>query len=101
MILEPYLLVAASLFCIGLYGILTSRNVVRVLMSLELMLNGVNLNFVTFSSFLDPYELKVQVFAIFVMAIAAAEAAIGLAIVLAIYRNRDSVDLEEFNILKW
>jgi len=101
MILEPYLLVAASLFCIGLYGILTSRNVVRVLMSLELMLNGVNLNFVTFSNFLDPYEIKGQVFAIFVMAIAAAEAAIGLAIVLAIYRNRDSVDLEEFNLLKW
>nr|YP_010231251.1 subunit 4L of NADH-plastoquinoneoxidoreductase [Nephroselmis pyriformis]QSV37320.1 subunit 4L of NADH-plastoquinoneoxidoreductase [Nephroselmis pyriformis] len=101
MILEAYLLLAAGLFCLGLYGILTSRNVVRVLMSLELMLNGVNINFVAFSSFLDPYDLKGQVFAIFVMAIAAAEAAIGLAIVLAIYRNRQSVDLEEFNLLKW
>ena len=100
MILEPYLLVAASLFCIGLYGILTSRNVVRVLMSLELMLNGVNLNFVTFSSFLDPYELKGQVFAIFVMAIAAAEAAIGLAIIVVYYRNSSTIRVEEINSLK-
>jgi NAD(P)H-quinone oxidoreductase subunit 4L len=101
MTLEPYLLLAAILFCLGFYGILTSRNVVRVLMSLELMLNGVNLNFAAFSSFLDPYEIKGQVFAVFVMALAAAEAAIGLSIVLAIYRNRESVDLEEFNLLKW
>jgi NAD(P)H-quinone oxidoreductase subunit 4L len=101
MILQNTLFLAACLFVLGLYGVMTSRNIVRVLMSLELLLNGVNLNFVTFSSFLDPHEIKGQVFALFIMALAAAEAAIGLALLLAIVRRKGSVDLEDFNLLKW
>jgi NAD(P)H-quinone oxidoreductase subunit 4L len=99
--LQYFLIVAAALFCIGIYGLINSRNAVRVLMSVELMLNAVNLNLMAFSDFLDPLDVKGQVFTIFVIAIAAAEAAIGLAIVLAIYRNRDTVDMEQFNLLKW
>ena len=99
--LQYFLIVAAALFCIGVYGLINSRNAVRVLMSVELMLNAVNLNFMAFSNFLDPLDVKGQVFTVFVIAIAAAEAAIGLAIVLAIYRNRDTVDMEQFNLLKW
>lgn len=99
--LEYYLLVAAALFCIGIYGLITSRNAVRVLMSIELLLNAVNLNLMGFSNYLDPANIKGQVFTVFVIAIAAAEAAVGLAIVLTIYRNRDTVDMEAFNLLKW
>ena len=99
--LEYFLLVAAALFCIGVYGLVTSRNVIRVLMSIELMLNAVNLNLMAFSNYLDPVGINGQVFAVFVISIAAAEAAVGLAIVLSIYRNRDTVDMEQFNLLKW
>ncbi len=99
--LEYFLLLAAALFCIGIYGLITSRNAVRVLMSIELLLNAVNLNLMAFSNFLDSANLKGQVFTVFVITVAAAEAAVGLAIVLAIYRNRDTVDMEEFNLLKW
>jgi len=70
-------------------------------MSIELMLNAVNLNLIGFSNFMDPIGIKGQVFAIFVITVAAAEAAVGLAIVLAIYRNRDTVDMEQFNLLRW
>nr|YP_010933335.1 subunit 4L of NADH-plastoquinone oxidoreductase [Streptofilum capillatum]YP_010933353.1 subunit 4L of NADH-plastoquinone oxidoreductase [Streptofilum capillatum]WKT08668.1 subunit 4L of NADH-plastoquinone oxidoreductase [Streptofilum sp. BC4-VF8pt]WKT08767.1 subunit 4L of NADH-plastoquinone oxidoreductase [Streptofilum sp. ZNP2-VF4pt]WKT08569.1 subunit 4L of NADH-plastoquinone oxidoreductase [Streptofilum capillatum]WKT08570.1 subunit 4L of NADH-plastoquinone oxidoreductase [Streptofilum ca len=99
--LEDILILSAFLFCMGLYGLITSKNVVRALMCLELLLNSVNLNFIGFSAFMDPLEIKGQVLVVFVMTIAAAEAAIGLALVLAIYRNRDSVNLEQFNLLKW
>lgn len=99
--LEYFLLLAAALFCIGIYGLITSRNAVRVLMSVELLLNAVNLNLMGFSNYLDPSGIKGQVFAVFVITIAAAEAAVGLAIVLAIYRNRDTIDMERFNLLKW
>jgi len=99
--LQYFLLIAAALFCIGVFGLVTSRNAVRVLMSIELMLNAVNLNLMAFSNYVDPKEIKGQVFATFIIAIAAAEAAVGLAIVLAIYRNRDTVDMEQFNLLKW
>jgi NAD(P)H-quinone oxidoreductase subunit 4L len=99
--LEFFLLVAAALFCIGIFGLVTSRNAIRVLMSIELLLNSVNLNLMAFSNYLDSQEVKGQVFAVFVIAIAAAEAAVGLAIVLAIYRNRDTIDMEQFNLLKW
>ncbi|MEM6503499.1 MAG: NADH-quinone oxidoreductase subunit NuoK [Cyanobacteria bacterium P01_C01_bin.89] len=99
--LNYFLLVAAALFCIGIYGLVTSRNAIRVLMSIELMLNAVNLNLMAFSNFLDPDDIRGQVFSVFVITIAAAEAAVGLAIVLAIYRNRDTVDMEQFNLLKW
>lgn len=99
--LEYFLLLAAALFCIGVYGLVSSRNVIRVLMSIELMLNAVNINLMAFSNFLDPAQIKGQVFSVFVITIAAAEAAVGLAIVLSIYRNRDTVDMERFNLLKW
>ncbi|ELR96590.1 NADH:ubiquinone oxidoreductase subunit 11 or 4L (chain K) [Gloeocapsa sp. PCC 73106] len=99
--LEYFLLIAAALFCIGIYGLITSRNAVRVLMSIELLLNAVNINLIGFSNFLDPLGLRGQVFAIFVLTIAASEAAVGLAIILAIYRNRDTIDMEQFNLLKW
>jgi NAD(P)H-quinone oxidoreductase subunit 4L len=93
--LPYFLILAAALFCIGIYGLITSRNAVRVLMSIELI------NLMGFSNYIDPAEIKGQVFTIFVIAIAAAEAAVGLAIVLSIYRNRDTVDMEQFNLLKW
>ncbi len=95
------LILAALLFCIGIYGLVTSRNAVRVLMSIELLLNAVNLNLIGFANYLDGQQIKGQVFAIFVITVAAAEAAVGLAIILAIYRNRDTVDMEKFNLLKW
>lgn len=99
--LTHILLLAALLFCIGIYGLITSRNAVRVLMSVELLLNAVNLNLIGFANYLDGQDIKGQVFAVFVIAVAAAEAAVGLAIILAIYRNRDTVDMEQFNLLKW
>jgi NAD(P)H-quinone oxidoreductase subunit 4L len=99
--LQYFLILAAALFCIGIYGLVTSRNAVRVLMSVELLLNAVNLNLMGFSNFLDPENIRGQVFTIFVITVAAAEAAVGLAIILAIYRNRDTVDMEQFNLLKW
>ena len=99
--LEFCLLLAAALFCIGIYGLVTSRNAVRVFMSIELLLNAVNLNLMGFSNFLDPVGIKGQMFTIFVITIAAAEAAVGLAIVLTIYRNRETTDMEQFNLLKW
>jgi NAD(P)H-quinone oxidoreductase subunit 4L len=94
--LIKYLSLAALLFAIGL-----SRNAVRVLMSIELMLNAVNINLVAFARYIDPVHVRGQIFAIFILTVAAAEAAVGLAIVLAMYRNSASVDMEKFNILKW
>lgn len=99
--LERYILLSTALFSIGIYGLLSSRNVIRILMSIELLLNAVNINLVAFSSYIDPLEIKGQIFAIFVMAVAAAEAAIALAIILAMYRNMSSVDVEDFASLKW
>jgi NAD(P)H-quinone oxidoreductase subunit 4L len=99
--LIQYLTLAAVLFAIGLYGMVVSRNAVRVLMSIELMLNAVNINLVAFARYVDPVQVKGQLFAIFVITVAAAEAAVGLAIVLSIYRNTSTVDMERFNLLKW
>jgi NAD(P)H-quinone oxidoreductase subunit 4L len=99
--LEAFLLIAAALFCIGIYGLITSRNAVRVLMSIELMLNAVNINLIAFSNFLDSASIRGQVFTVFVITVAAAEAAVGLAIILSIYRSRDTIDLERFNLLRW
>ncbi len=99
--LQYFLLLGAALFCIGIYGLISSRNAVRVLMSVELMLNAVNLNLMGFSNFLDPQNIKGQVFTVFVITVAAAEAAVGLAIILAIYRNRETIDMEQFNLLRW
>jgi len=99
--LQAYLTVAAFLFCIGVWGLINSRNAVRVLMCIELMLNAVNLNLMSFSNYLDGQLVRGQVFAIFVITVAAAEAAVGLAILLSLYRNRETVDMEKFNLLRW
>ena len=99
--LQSYLQVAAMLFCIGVWGLINSRNAVRVLMSIELMLNAVNINLMAFSSFVDGDLIRGQVFAVFVITVAAAEAAVGLAILLSLYRNRVTVDMEQFNLLRW
>jgi NADH:ubiquinone oxidoreductase subunit K len=99
--LEHALNLGAYLFCIGIFGLITSRNMVRALMCLELLFNAVNINLVTFSNYFDTEQLKGEIFSIFVIAIAAAEAAIGLAIVLAIYRNRGSIRIDQLDLLKW
>nr|YP_001312268.1 NADH dehydrogenase subunit 4L [Cycas taitungensis]YP_007474701.1 NADH dehydrogenase subunit 4L [Cycas revoluta]YP_009308271.1 NADH dehydrogenase subunit 4L [Cycas panzhihuaensis]YP_009648030.1 NADH-plastoquinone oxidoreductase subunit 4L [Cycas szechuanensis]YP_010016852.1 NADH-plastoquinone oxidoreductase subunit 4L [Cycas shiwandashanica]YP_010227677.1 NADH-plastoquinone oxidoreductase subunit 4L [Cycas hongheensis]YP_010410404.1 NADH-plastoquinone oxidoreductase subunit 4L [Cycas falcat len=99
--LEHALISGAYLFSIGIYGLITSRNMVRALMCLELILNAVNVNLVTFSNYFDSRQVKGDIFSIFVTAIAAAEAAIGLAIALAIYRNRKSTRIDQFNLSKW
>ena len=98
MYLSQFLLLAAVLFCIGVYGVLARRNAVLVLMSIELMLNAVNINLVAFGAFRG--NVIGQVFALFVIAIAAAEVGVGLAIVLLIYRNRESIDLTEVDLMK-
>jgi len=90
---------AAVLFATGVYGVLARRNAVLVLMSIELMLNAVNINLVAFSQHLQ--QVTGQVFALFVIAVAAAEVGIGLAIVILIYRNRETINVDEVNLLKW
>lgn len=90
---------SAFLFSVGVYGVLARRNAVLVLMSIELMLNAVNVNLVAFSSLWR--NLTGQVFALFVIAVAAAEVGIGLAIVILIYRNRETINVNEVNLLKW
>jgi NAD(P)H-quinone oxidoreductase subunit 4L len=97
-ILNQFLILAAALFCIGVYGVLARRNGVLVLMSVELMLNAVNLNLIAFSAYLN--EVAGQVFALFVITIAAAEVGVGLAIVLLIYRNLHSPDLDQVDQLR-
>lgn len=99
--LEFYLIVAAILFATGVYGVLARRNAIALLMSIELMLNAVNINLVAFWRYLSPERLNGQVFAIFVFAVAAAEAAVGLALIISIYRNRQTVAAEDINLLKW
>ncbi len=99
--IQAFLIVSSTLFCIGIWGLLNSRNAVRVLMSIELMLNAVNINLMAFSSYVDNNLIQGQVFTIFVITVAAAEAAVGLAILLSLYRNRVTVDMESFNLLKW
>ncbi|MFZ7104537.1 MAG: NADH-quinone oxidoreductase subunit NuoK [Peptococcaceae bacterium] len=99
--LNHYLLLSAILFCIGLYGALSKKNAVAILICIELMLNAVNINLVAFTKFLTPGELVGQLFAIFVIVVAACEVAVGLAIVIAIYRDRSSVDVENLDWLKW
>jgi len=90
---------SAALFSIGVYGVLARRNAVLVLMSIELMLNAVNVNLIAFAQRLG--DLNGQVFALFVIAVAAAEVGIGLAIVILIYRNRETINVDEVNLLKW
>jgi NADH-quinone oxidoreductase subunit K len=96
---ELYLVLSGMLFTIGVIGALTRRNAIVVFMSIELMLNAVNLTFVTFSRFLQ--SMDGVLFAFFVIAVAAAEAAVGLAIFVMIYRSRETINVDEINLLKW
>jgi NADH:ubiquinone oxidoreductase subunit K len=99
--LVHYLSLAAILFCIGIYGAITRRNAIGVLMAIELMFNAANINFIAFSKFITPTLLTGQVFAIFVIAIAAAEATVGLAIVILIYRHHKEINVDKINVMKW
>jgi NADH:ubiquinone oxidoreductase subunit K len=98
MLLNQFLILAAVLFCIGVYGVIARRNAVLVLMSVELILNAVNINLVAFSAMTG--AISGQVFALFVIAVAAAEVGVGLAIVLAIFRHRRNVDLTELDTMR-
>jgi len=99
--LTHYVILSSILFCVGIFGVLTRRNAIAILMSIELMFNAVNINFVAFSKFVTPGEFIGQIFAIFVITIAAAEATVGLAIVLLIYRNFKGINVDNINLMKW
>ncbi len=98
MYLNQFLLLSAVLFAIGVYGVLARRNGVLVLMSIELILNAVNINLVSFAAFRD--SISGEVFALFVIAVAAAEVGVGLAMILLLYRNRKNIDLTEIDLMK-
>lgn len=98
--LSVYLVIALLLFCIGMFGVLTKRNAVVVLISVELMLNAVNVNLVAFAVHGVIPSITGQVFALFTIAIAAAEAAVGLAILIALYRNRRTVNIDQMDLMK-
>ncbi len=99
--LQHYLVLGAVLFCIGLYGALTRHNAIVILMSIELMLNAVNITMAAFSRFVVPTLLTGQVFALFIMIVAAAEVAVGLGIILAIYRGAETIDVNKIDLMKW
>ncbi|MDD4170883.1 MAG: NADH-quinone oxidoreductase subunit NuoK [Syntrophomonas sp.] len=99
--LNHYLLLATILFGIGVYGVFAKRNAVAILMSIELMLNAVNINFVAINKFIQPGNTVGQLFAIFVIVVAAAEVSVGLALIISIYRQKKSVNLSDFNLMKW
>ncbi|MCZ6891455.1 MAG: NADH-quinone oxidoreductase subunit NuoK [Chloroflexi bacterium] len=92
---------SAGLFCIGMYGVLARRNAVLILMGIELMLNAVNLYLIGFAVFTDPERALGQIIAIFVITVAAAEVGLALAIILRLYRQRSSVNVDELNMMKW
>lgn len=96
-----FLILAAALFSIGLFGVLARKNAVAILLGVELMLNAVNINLVTFWRYNAPETVTGQVFAIVVFAVAAAEVAVGLALVISIYRNRKTVVADDLNMMKW
>ncbi len=98
--LQTYLYLALVLFSIGLYGVLSRRNLIAVLISVELMLNAASINFMAFNRFLAPHPAVGQIFALFIMAVAAAEAAIALSIILALYRKLKSVNIEQATELR-
>jgi len=94
-----YLILSAALLLIGTLGVLSRRNVIIILMSIELILNGVNINLITFSRLFD--QMNGQIFAIFVITVAVAEAAVGLGILIAMFRNKETVQADEIDLLKW
>ena len=99
--LEHYLVLSAILFSIGLYGALAKRSAVVILMSIELMLNGANIALVAFSRYITPTMLTGQVFSIFSIVVAAAEVTVGLAIIIAIYRRHETIDVSKIDLMKW
>lgn len=103
--LSKFLVIGALLFIIGVAGVLTRRNIIVIFMSIELILNAANLNFIAFSRYLrdigSPYAVSGQVFTVFIIVVAAAEAAIGLGIVIALYRNKETIWVDEIDLLKW
>ncbi len=96
-----YLVLSAALFCVGLYGALARRNAIAILMGIELMLNAVNLNLIAFWRYHFPGSIAGQAFAVIVFAVAASEAAVGLALIISIYRRRQTVIAEDIDLLKW
>jgi NADH-quinone oxidoreductase subunit K len=99
--LSWYLILSAAIFCVGLFGVLARRNAVAILMGIELMLNAVNINLVAFWRYLSPEIIAGQVFVIIVFAVAAAEAAVGLALIISIYRRKNTVAADDINLMKW
>lgn len=99
--LNHYLLLGTALFGIGVYGVFAKRNAIAILMAVELMLNAVNINFVAINRYIQPDHAVGQLFAIMVIVVAAAEVSVGLALIISIYRQRKSVDLNDFNLMKW
>jgi len=99
--LNHYLVVSCSLFFIGIYGFLTRRNLITMLMSVELILNSININFVAFNKFLFPHKLDGVFFVLFIITIAAAEAAVAIAIIINLYRNYHTIDVEEVTTMKY
>lgn len=96
-----YVILSAALFAIGFYGAVSRRNAVAVLMCVELMLNAVNINMLAFSRYVTPAAVTGQVFTVFVITVAAAEVAVGLALVINIYRNMNKINVDDINIMKW
>ena len=94
-----YMLLSSALLMIGVYGVMTRRNIIVIFMSIELILNAVNINLMAFSQFWN--NASGQVFAVFVIAVAVAEAAVGLGIIVALYRNKDTINIDDMNLLKW
>ncbi len=99
--LAHYLVVSTLLFCLGLYGVLTRRNAVAILMGVELMLNAANINLVAFNRYAAPAAVGGQIFALVVITLAACEAGVGLALVMAAYRGLETVHVDEINLMKW
>jgi NADH:ubiquinone oxidoreductase subunit K len=99
--LENYLALSAVMFSLGVYGVLARRNAVLILMSVELMLNAVNLNFVAFAAYLDPGRIVGAIFAVFIITVAAAEVGLALAIVIRLFRNRATANVDEAATMKW
>ena len=99
--LSWYLIFSALLFCIGLYGVMARKNAVAILMGIELMLNAVNVNLIAFWRYRTPQDVSGQVFALMVFAVAAAEVAVGLALIISIYRRRNTVIADDIDMLKW
>jgi len=99
--LSHYLILSAILFGIGLIGVLLRRNAVTILLSVEIMLNAANINLVAFSKYVTPAAASGQMFALFIMAIGAAEVAVGLALILTIYKTMKSVNLDDLNLFRW